>query len=140
MRHIRTVLRLTWAGGLSDRKIAQRLQISRPTGAEYARRAQAPGLSWPLPPSLDDLAWERRLFATTHPPSAPPGPPPDWPQGPRALRRKGGTLFLLGQEYTAVTPAGGPYSQGCAAYRQWAGQLDLVMRHAHRAGEQLFVD
>jgi transposase len=140
MRHIREVLRLKWVGGLSDRKIAQSLRISRPTVAEYARRAQAAGLSWPLPPSLDDLALEQRLFATTHTPSAPRCPPPDWPQVHRELRRKGVTLFLLWQEYKAVTPEGVQYSQFCAAYRQWAGKLDLVMRQSHRAGEKLFVD
>jgi hypothetical protein len=93
MRHIREVLRLKWVGALSDRKIAQSLQISRPTVAEYARRAQAAGLSWPLPPSLDDLALARRLFATTHTLSAPKCPPPDWPQVHRELRRKGGHLI-----------------------------------------------
>jgi transposase len=39
-----------------------------------------------------------------------------------------------------VTPEGVQYSQFCAAYRQWAGKLDLVMRQDHRAGEKLFVD
>jgi transposase len=58
----------------------------------------------------------------------------------RELRRKGVTLFLLWQEYKAVTPEGVQYSQFCAAYRQWAGTLDLVMRQDHRAGEKLFVD
>ena len=40
MRQVREVLRLKWACGLSDRKIAQSLRISRPTVAEYVRRAQ----------------------------------------------------------------------------------------------------
>ena len=75
MRHIREVLRLKWVGGLSDRKIAQSLRMSRPTVAEYVRRAQAAGLSWPLPTSLDDLALERRLFATTHNTPTPRCPP-----------------------------------------------------------------
>jgi len=140
MRHIREVLRLKWVGGLSDRKIAQSLRMSRPTVAEYVRRAQAAGLSWPLPTSLDDLALERRLFATTHTTPTPRCPPPDWPQVHRELRHKGVTLFLLWQEYKAVTPEGVQYSQFCAAYRQWAGTLDLVMRQYHRAGEKLFVD
>jgi hypothetical protein len=97
-RPIREVLRLQWASGLRDRKIAQRLQMSRPTVAEYVRRAQAAGLSWPFPTSRDALALERRLFSPTLPPPASRGPPPDWPQGHRELRRKGVTLFLLWQE------------------------------------------
>jgi transposase len=140
MRHIREVLRLKWAGGLSDRKIAQSLRISRPTVAEYVRRAQAAGLSWPLPDRLDEATLERQLFATTQKTPAPRCPPPDWPQVHRELRRKGVTLFLLWQEYKAATPEGVQYSQFCAAYRQWAGTLDLVMRQHHRAGEKLFID
>lgn len=140
MRQVREVLRLKWACGLSDRKIAQSLRISRPTVAEYVRRAQAAGLSWPLPDSLDEATLERRLFATTHNPPALRYPPPDWPHVHRELRRKGVTLFLLWQEYKAATPEGVQYSQFCAAYRQWAGRLDLVMRQSHRAGETLFVD
>jgi len=46
----------------------------------------------------------------------------------------------LWQAYQAATPEGLQYSQFCAAYRQWAGKLDLVMRQSHRAGETLFVD
>jgi len=48
MRQVREVLRLKWACGLSDRKIAHSLRVSRPTVAEYVRRAQAAGLSWPV--------------------------------------------------------------------------------------------
>jgi len=29
-------------------------------------------------------------------------------------------------------------SQFCARYQQWAGRVDLVMRHQHRAGDKLF--
>jgi transposase len=67
-------------------------------------------------------------------------PTPDWAIVHQELKRKGGTLLLLWQEYKAITPAVLQYSQFCQAYRQWAGQLDLVMRQSHRAGETLFVD
>ena len=78
MRQVREVLRLTWAGGLSDRKIARSLSVSRPTVAEYVRRAQAAGLSWPLPAPLDDAALERLLFPVAPAPrtGAPPVPDP----------------------------------------------------------------
>ena len=45
MRQVREVLRLKWACGLSDRQIAQSLRISRPTVAEYVRRAQRAGMA-----------------------------------------------------------------------------------------------
>jgi transposase len=57
MRQVREVLRLKWACGLSDRKIAHSLRVSRPTIAEYVRRAQAAGLSWPLPDALMRRLW-----------------------------------------------------------------------------------
>ena len=66
MRQVYEVLRLKWGQGLSERKIAQSLGISRPAVAEYVRRAQAAGLSWPLPATCDAGALERLLF-----PSAP---------------------------------------------------------------------
>jgi len=140
MRQVREVLRLKWAGGLSDRKIAHSLSVSRPTVAEYVRRAQAVGLSWPLPATLDEAALERLLF-----PAAPVQHTgaclvPDWSAVQRELKRKGVTLFLLWQEYKAATPEGFQYSWFCQAYRAWAGTRDLVMRQHHRAGEKLFVD
>ena len=62
MRQVYEVLRLKWGQGLSERKIAQSLGISRPAVAEYVRRAQAAGLSWPLPATCDAGALERLLF------------------------------------------------------------------------------
>jgi transposase len=140
MRQVREVLRLKWACGLRDRKIAHSLRVSRLTVAEYVRRAQAAGLSWPLPDVLDEMALERRLFATTAKTPVARRPTPDWVTVHRELKRKGVTLVLLWQEYKAVTPDGLQYSHFCEAYRQWAGKLDLVMRQSHRAGETLFVD
>jgi hypothetical protein len=32
------------------------------------------------------------------------------------------------------------YSRFCELYQQWAGRVDLVMRHHHRAGDKLFID
>jgi transposase len=140
MRQVKEVLRLKWACGLSDRQIAHSLRISRPTVADYVRRAQAAGLSWPLSPDHDDDALERRLFVRTD--TKPPArrPMPDWSLVHRELKRKGVTLVLLWQEYKATTPNGLQYSQFCEAYRKWANHLDLVMRQHHRAGETLFVD
>ncbi len=140
MRQVKEVLRLKWVCGLSDRQIAQSLRISRPTVAEYVRRAKAAGLSWPVPEGLDDEAIERRLFATTDKKPPAQRPMPDWTLVHRELKRKGVTLILLWQEYKASTPDGLQYSQFCMAYRKWAKTLDLVMRQRHRAGETLFVD
>ncbi len=140
MRHIKEVLRLKWSQGLSQRQIARSLSMSRPAIAEYLRRAEQAGLSWPLPESLDESSLEQLLF-----PIRPSGVEsdlslPDWSQVHRELKRKNVTLFLLWQEYKATHPGGFQYSWFCQGYRRWAVKLDLVMRQRHRAGEKLFVD
>ncbi len=140
MRQVREVLRLKWAGGLSDRQIAHSLGISRPTIAEYVRRAQDAGLTWPLPATLDEGALEQLLFPPRSAIPTAKGPLPNWSEVHQELKRKGVTLMLLWQEYKAATPEGLQYSWFCHAYRAWASKLDLVMRQSHRAGEKLFVD
>jgi transposase len=140
MRQVTEVLRLKWESGFSDRKIAQRLGISRPTVADYLRRAQAAGLAWPLPDTVDEGPLERMLFPARPARETTPPLMPDWSAVHRDLKRKGVTFFLLWEAYKAVTPEGFQYSWFCQAYRQWAGTLDVVMRQPHRAGEKLFGD
>ena len=67
MRKIREVLRLKWAAGMSNRRIAASCGVSRPTVSEYLRRAESAGLGWPLPADMGDVRLERLLFP----------PPPD---------------------------------------------------------------
>ena len=50
MRSVREILRLR-AEGLSDRAIARSTHLARSTVSDYAGRAVAAGLSWPLPKS-----------------------------------------------------------------------------------------
>jgi transposase len=139
MREIREVLRLCHEAGLSERQIAGSLRIAASTVHRYLDRAGRAGLGWPLPDELDDQALERVLFPATPPPRA-PRTPPDFAWVHRELRRKGVTLQLLWMEYKQAHPDGYQYSQFCWRYQQWAGRVDLVMRHTHRAGDKLFVD
>ena len=139
MRKIREVLRQKWALGLSVRRIARSVGLSRPSVSSYLRRAERCGLSWPLPEELDDAELERRLFPPL-PSSRVARPEPDWVEVHRELKRKGVTLELLWDEYKASHPDGYQYSTFCLYYRRWRGRLDPVMRQEHRAGERLFVD
>ena len=66
MRTIKEVLRLKWEKELSKEQIANSCNIARSTIRDYLERAQHAGLSWPLPPDLDDGRLEALLF-----PSAP---------------------------------------------------------------------
>lgn len=139
MRKVKEVLRLHWGSGLSRRQIASSCGISRPTVADYIRRAEAAGLFWPLPIELDEAELERRLFPRITAQGRERAQP-QWAQIHQELKRKGVTLFLLWQEYKEIYPEGLQYSTFCEYYRRWEGKLDLVMRQHHRAGEKLFID
>jgi hypothetical protein len=62
MRKIREVLRLGHACGLSERRIALAIGLSRSTVKNYVECAAAAGIAWPVPGEIDDAALERRLF------------------------------------------------------------------------------
>ena len=117
MRKIRELMRLKYELGRSHREIATSLGIANSTVSDYAGRARAAGLSWPLPEGLDDAALEAALFPPL-PPSRVPRPEPDWERVHRELaRHKGVTLQLLWLEYREAHPDGYQYSRFCDRYR-----------------------
>ena len=129
MRKIRELLRLKYELGRSHREIAASLGIANSTVSDYASRAAAAGLSWPLPEGLDDAALEAALFPGL-PPSRVPRPEPDLavrapgasaPQGRHAAAAVAGVP-------DGVHPNGYQYSRFCDRYRAWRGRLDVVMR------------
>lgn len=140
MRELRDVLRLKYESRLPQRAIAQACGVGLGTITAYLQRAQAAGLSWPVPADLDDTALEARLFTR---PAAPPAAAralPEWSAMHQELKQPGVTLMLLWHEYRAQQAQGYAYSQFCERYRQWARRLKPSMRQVHRAGEKLFVD
>ncbi len=138
VRKIREVLRLS-ATGLSARQIAMVVSTARSTVGECLRRAEAAGVTWPLPADLDDDALEARLYPPPVP-AATERPPPDFGLIQAELRCKGVTLLLLWQEYRAACPDGYRYSRFCDLYRAWIGTQDAVLRQPHAPGDKLFVD
>jgi len=140
MRKIKEVLRLHHEKRLSDREIGKSVQIGRTTVKDYLLRAERAGLSWPLPPELDEASLEHLLF------SSKPSISPEGRQMPspaylhQELKRKGVTLQLLWHEYKEKNPDGYQYSQFCRIYQQWAEKLEPCLRQPYRAGEKLFVD
>lgn len=140
MRNVREVLRLKHACGASDRFIAQSVGIGRTSVAEYLRRAAVIGITWPIPPELDDALLERRLFTPRGFYTAPTRPQPDWNHVHAELRRRGVTLMLLWEEYRAAHPDGYGYSRFCSLYVEWRRGITATMRQTHVAGEKLFVD
>jgi Sigma-70, region 4 len=110
MRKIREVLRLRLGHGLSQRQVAQSLQLSVGAVNSYLSRARCSGLGWPLPDNLDDARLERLLFPA--PPDVPldQRPVPDWAAVHRELHRPNVTLALLWEEYRAGAKDGFGYS------------------------------
>ena len=140
MRKIREVLRLKFECKLSERAIARSCKIARSTVAEYLHRAEAAGLSWPLPAELDEAALFRLLFPTRESSNSRIIPCPDWSVIHTELHKKSVTLRLLWVEYREDHPDGYGYSQFCEHYRQWAKRLKPSMRITHIGGEKAFVD
>jgi len=139
MRKIREVLRLKWSQGLSDRRVARSCKVGKSSISEYVRRAKAAGLSWPLPPELDDEELEARLFAEESKTKV-EKPKPDWAYIHKELKRKGVSKFLLWEEYRIEHTDGLAYSTFNQQYRDWCGKQNLSMRQHHIAGEKLYVD
>lgn len=140
MRQVREVLRLKHVCGHSGHQIAAMVGVSRYTVAEYLRRAAVVGITWPVPPELDDAALERKLFTPPFASVEALRPQPDWTRIHAELRRPGVTLLLLWEEYRAGQPEGYGYSRFCDLYAAWRGRLSPTMRQSHPAGERLFVD
>jgi len=140
MRKIREVLRLKWECGVTNRAIARSCSISHSTVGEYLQRAEAAGLSWPLPADMDEDTLFRLLFPTPAHPGAKAIPSPDWSVIHAELRKKSVTLRLLWVEYREAHSDGYGYSHFCELYRRWAQRLKPSMRLSHKAGEKLFVD
>src|SRR6476661_4777543 len=141
MRHIREVLRLHYSVGMSQRTAARSLGLAQGTVSKYLNRTRRAGLTWPLPPELDDdVRLENRLYP---PPSDLPSeqrPQPDWALVHRELRRPNVTLMLLWEEYCDANSDGFSYSWFCERYKEWAVCLKPTLRQVHIAGEKLFVD
>jgi transposase len=140
MRQIQEILRLKHQNHLSIREIARSCGLPASTVGDYLKRAEAAGISWPLPEGQNEKELLEQLIAS--PPEAADSGAllPDWPGIHQELRRKSVTLMLLWQEYRQAHPEGYGYSRFCELYQRWAGALDPVLRQLHRPGEKLFVD
>lgn len=140
MPQLTELLRLH-AAGLSQRRIAQSLDLSVGVVNKYLQLAQARGLSWPLPPELTEAALGQLLEPPATPTPDTHGAAPDCAVMHRELQRKGVTRLLLWEEYVAAFPDQHySYAQFCRRYRDWRAGVKPTLRQTHLAGEKLFVD
>ncbi len=140
MRKIKEVIRLKFEANLSHERIAAATGISKGAVTKYVQRAREAQLPWPLPAELDDARLEALLFPK-RPSLVVRYAEPDFGQVHQELKRKGVTLQLLWEEYSA-THAGEAYrySQFCLRYQRFRDRLKRSMRQVHRAGDKLFID
>ena len=141
MRKIKDILRLHHEVGLSNRAIARSINVGYGTVADYLKRAQQTGVTWPLPEGMQERDLGRLLFPTQALTGQRRFAEPDYPTVHQELKRKGVTKQLLWQEYRQQHPDDGySYAQFCHRYRVWRDKQQRSMRQWHRAGEKLFVD
>jgi len=141
MRKIKEVLRLSHEAGLSQRGVAQALNLGLGTVSSYLKRAKQAGLEWPLPTDMDERTLGRLLFPSQPATGQRRFVEPDFPGVHQELKHKGVTKQLLWQEYRQQYPDDGySYAQFCHRYLEWLGCQQRSMRQIHRAGEKLFVD
>jgi transposase len=111
---------------------------------KYLKRAEAAGVTWPLPEDWDEARIDAVVFPRRQPSIAEHNPartPPDFAAIHEQLRSsKYVTLQLLWEEYRQGNPEGYRYSRFCELYQRWRSKLDVVLRQEHKAGEKMFVD
>ncbi len=146
MRKLKDVLRLKLNENQSHQQIATALGIAKGSVTKYCGLAGAAGLDWSAVQALSETELERQLLGGS---MANAFVRPDYGRIHQELRRKGVTLMLLWQEYSAQVgqahSAQNPvkalrYSQFSENYRQFAKRLKRSMRLSHRAGEKMFID
>jgi hypothetical protein len=107
MRKLREVLRLRVELKLGYQQIGRSCAIAVSTVHKYLKRAEAAGVSWPLPEDWDEARVEAAVFPPAASPAAAPQPartPPDFAAIHEQLRsNKYVTLQLLWEEYTNQT-------------------------------------
>jgi transposase len=140
MRKIKEVLRLTHELKLSVRQISEATGVGKTAVSEYVNRAKVIGITWPIPPEIDDAELERRLFVPAGARDGMARALPDWAHVHEELKRRGVTLMILWEEHRAASPDGHGYSRFCELYGEWRKRLSPVMRQTHAAGDKLFVD
>ena len=119
MRKLREVLRLRFELKLGYQQIGRSCSIGVSTVHKYLKRAEAAGVSWPLPEEWDEARVEAAVFPSAATPaveSQPARAPPDFAAIHDQLRQhRHLTLQLLWEEYRQAQPDGYRYSRYVAA-------------------------
>src|SRR5690606_14505811 len=127
--------------GLSNRKVAQMMNINRKTVNSYMQRFNALDLQYGELLSMDDSKLydlfteedqtekERYEILSS-----------EFTKIQDELKRPGATLQKIWESYLQSYPGGYRYTQFTTHYRNWKGKLKASGKLQHKAGEKLFVD
>jgi hypothetical protein len=119
MRKLKEVLRLRFELKLGYQQIGRSCSIGVSTVHKYLKRAEAAGVTWPLPEDWDEARVEAIVFPRREPNLAEQNPartPPDFAAIHEQLRgSKYVTLQLLWEEYRQAQPDAYRYSRYVAA-------------------------
>jgi len=128
--------------GLSQRRIALELRVSRNTVAAVVKAYESGKLTKEVMSKLDDHELHQRLFPDKA--AIPVTEMPDYAYIHKELLKPGVTLTLLWSEYAAsCQQAMRPhfqYSQFCKLYRDYVDRHKLTMHIQHKPGDKMMVD
>jgi len=141
MKKIREIIRFREGSGMSDRKIARALNISRPVVAQYISDFAATGLTYEDIKEMPDS----QFLALFEKQRSKKNPKYEeilelFPSFVIELKRTGVTLMLLWKEYQKEYPDGYSYSQFCYHFQVWCNASKVTMHIEHKAGDKMFVD
>lgn len=141
MKRIREALRLHEKCGLSLRKTAQTLSVSRPVLTEYLTRCREHEISYEKACELtdeqltsvfqSDIKQKNTDYQTLL---------ELFPGYARELSRPGVTRQLLWEEYRKDHNGTYSYSQFCYHFGKWNEKQEVSMVIEHKAGDKLYVD
>lgn len=141
MTNYREILRLH-SQGLSQRSIAASCDCGKTTVQKIVNRADARGLTWPLPSDMTDERLKQLLTSPSETQSV--YKEPDCEHIHRELAKSSVTLSLLWNEYSAECRQKGEiplmYTQFCKRYRDYAVIHKATMHIERKPGELLEVD
>jgi len=141
MKKIREIIRLSEEAGLSNRKIAQALGISRPVIAQYIIDIKSANLKYadinemPDDSLLEIISGNKKENKEKYRKLS-----SNFDYYTKELRRTGVTLLILWEEYKATESHGYSYSQFCYHYQVWKEASEISMHIEHKSGDKMYVD
>ena len=127
--------------GISNRKVAQLLQISRNTVNGYTNILEHSGLSYDQLLSLEELALKELLSPESEiSPARYESLASQFEYFLTELKKPGCTLLTLWNEYRQKQSDPYGYTQFTNHYNQWASKEEGSGKLNHKAGEKIFID